>query len=166
MKEIVVIDFDGSLIDTLTPEIGKPIWKKYTGFDWPHIGWWSKPESLDDDIFDFKPIQFSHDFYKKSIGDKDKYVILATGRLKPLEKHVISILDKHDIKFHDVFLSTGGDTFTFKSRLFDKLIREHKPDELTMIDDRQEHLDKFVEWAKLQSIKINIFDAVKQKQIF
>ena len=53
IKKLISFDFDDTLFHTPLPEEGKKIWKQKTGKDWPHSrGWWSKPESLDTEIFD------------------------------------------------------------------------------------------------------------------
>jgi len=51
IKKIAIFDFDGTLIDTDTPESGKPLWLKEFGFEWPFTGWWGRPESLDSRIY-------------------------------------------------------------------------------------------------------------------
>ena len=51
-KKLISFDFDDTLVKTPLPEEGKIVWKEKTGTDWPHRGWWSKPESLDMEIFD------------------------------------------------------------------------------------------------------------------
>ena len=38
-----------------------------------------------------------------------------------------------------------------------------KANELIMFDDRHEHLYKFVEWGKLQPIKVTIIDVINKK---
>ena len=51
IKRIVIFDFDGTLIDTDTPESGKTLWEKEFGFEWPFKGWWGRAESLDSRIY-------------------------------------------------------------------------------------------------------------------
>jgi hypothetical protein len=164
MNRLTVFDFDGTLIDTHTPELGKPIWEKHTGLDWPHVGWWSKPESIDTKVFDIKPIKWVLDKYTEEISDEYNYVFLATGRMRKLQNEVQNILDIHNIKFQEVICSWGGETFAFKIKLFEQMISKHNPTTFTMYDDR--HLEGFTEWAKLQKTEIIIFDSVKQIRIF
>lgn len=40
VTELAIFDFDGTTMDTLYPEIGRPIYKEKTGEDWPFKGWW------------------------------------------------------------------------------------------------------------------------------
>jgi hypothetical protein len=56
------------------------------------------------------------------------------------------------------------DTFLFKKRLFESLISTHNPDSFIMYDDRQEHLDKFGDWATTQNCQIIIIDVVNKTQ--
>ena len=51
-KRLICFDFDDTLFHTPLPEEGKKIWKEKTGQEWPHIGWWGKPESIDNEIFE------------------------------------------------------------------------------------------------------------------
>ncbi len=46
ITNISIFDFDGTLIDTMTPEQGKKIYKEKTGKEWKYKGWWGKIESL------------------------------------------------------------------------------------------------------------------------
>jgi hypothetical protein len=54
------------------------------------------------------------------------------------------------------------DTFLFKTQLFEKLIKKHKPDLFVMYDDRFEHLSNFYHWAKTQPCEIHIIDVINK----
>lgn len=166
MKKLVSFDFDDTLFFTPKPEEGKIIWKEVTGIEWGYGGWWGKAETLDMNVFDIKLNDFVYDEYLKYIG-ADNHVILATGRLDSrkvsLKNEVNAILDANKLSFDGVYLNTGIDTFDFKSRLFERLINEVKPDEFIMYDDRQLHLIKFEEWAKTIDCKVTIVDVVNKK---
>ena len=51
IKKLVCFDFDDTLCNTVKHDDGKVIWREKFGVEYPHRGWWSKPESLDMDIF-------------------------------------------------------------------------------------------------------------------
>lgn len=161
-KKIICFDFDDTLCHTPLPEDGKVIWKEKTGFEWPHRGWWSKPESLDVDVFDIPVNKWVYEKYLDDISEDSAYIILATGRIEPLRKEVEKVLIKNNLSFDDVFLNFGGDTFTFKTRLFENMIKKYQPEEFIMYDDREEHLPKFYEWAKQQPCKVTVVDVVKK----
>jgi hypothetical protein len=162
VKKLVSFDFDGTLIHTPTPESGKEHWEKTTGLSWQGRGWWGNAESLNTNVFHPPLNEWVYREFQKYESDPTCYVFIATGRLQKLERQVQSVLDLHDIDC-DLYCNTGGDTFNFKCHLFETLIEHYKhAEELIMFDDRHEHLIKFKEWAKNQSIKITIIDVINK----
>jgi len=93
VKKISFYDFDSTLIHSPEPERGKVQWEKVKGVEYPHIGWWSKPESLDLDVFKIKPIQSVVRLMKKDINDSDTLVVVLTSRLDKLKNEVKNVLD-------------------------------------------------------------------------
>jgi hypothetical protein len=165
--KLVCFDLDDTLCHTIKPEEGKPIWKEKTGEDWPHRGWWSKPESLDLDIFDIKVNPYVYEEYLKAVSDPNNYVICATGRVEKLRPEVEKLLSEKNLAFDAIYLNTGGDTFNFKCRLFERLIRKLGVSEFTMYDDRELHLIEFKKWAKTIDCRITIIDVKnKTKKVF
>lgn len=55
IRKLAAYDMDGTLLYTPEPEYGIKAYEENTGLKYPHMGWWSKPESLDYNIFDIKP---------------------------------------------------------------------------------------------------------------
>lgn len=167
IKKLVCFDFDDTICHTIKPEEGKDIWHKAKGEVWPHIGWWSKPETLDLDIFDTKINPYVHSAYLDVKSDPNNFVFLATGRVEKLREEVTAVLDNLGLEFEAIYLNTGGDTFKFKTKLFEKMIRSIKPEEFIMFDDREEHIVKFREWAKTIDCKITIIDVIhKTTEVF
>ena len=165
MQRLICFDFDDTLFHTPLPEEGKIIWKEKTGTEWPHRGWWGKPESIDDEIFDIPKNEWTYRKYLDAVADPGAYVILATGRLDKvpgMRENVEKILRDSNIEFDEVHLNWGGDTFIFKCNLLEQTIGKLGAKELIFYDDRQEHLPKFVEWAKEQDIKSTIVDVVNK----
>jgi FMN phosphatase YigB (HAD superfamily) len=160
---IVCFDFDGTLCHTHTKEDGQIIYKEKTGENWPHRGWWSKPESLDMNIFKIDLNEWVYRKYLETIVDPKNYVILATGRIELLRKEVETILSHHNLKFDKISLNWGGDTFNFKCRLFEQTIKNIKPREFIMYDDRTEHIEKFKQWAVGQSSDITIINVLNKE---
>ena len=154
-KKISIFDFDGTFFYTPEPEEGKKIFKSRFGFDWPHRGWWSKKESLDQNTFHIPMNQWVYREYQKAVSENDM-LILATGRMEKLRKEVEIILNDNNLKFHGIYLNPGMDTFLFKTKLFENLIKNHSAESLTMYDDRSEHLIKFRDWRKTQTCLIDI----------
>ena len=164
IKKLISFDFDDTLIHSPLPVEGKLIWKEKTGEEWPYRGWWSRPESLDMDVFEIPLNKKIYRRYQKAISDPNNYVILATGRVAPLKDEVDIILNHYGLEFDEMHLNPGTDTFEFKSNLFAKLINELEPEEFIMYDDRQEHLVRFVEWAKQMPCKVTIIDAISGEE--
>ena len=169
--KIIIYDFDTTLIYTAEPIEGRKQWLNVKGEHFPHpTGWFGKNESLDLDVFYPTLNDWTYKHYLNDIADENNYVCLCTGRLQKMKREVINILNFHDLKFNDVYCNTGGETYNFKTRLFEKLIIENKnAKEFIMYDDRHEHLIKFVEWREVMKtkydIKITIIDVVNKKEI-
>jgi len=136
-------DFDDTLCHSPRPEIGKETWKEKTGEDWPHLGWWGRATSLDPDIFYVVKNEWVYRKYLEASADKDGIKIMATGRLNKvpdMRKNIYTILRNNNLEFDEVmkipktekypengeggvYLNWGGDTFTFKIRLFEQLMK-------------------------------------------
>lgn len=165
-SKLACFDFDGTLCHTPEPHEGKRIWREKTGFEFPHTGWWGKAESLNLDVFYIPLNEWVYRRYLEAMADPDTYVILATGRLQKalnMRKNVEKILNFHNLTFDEVHLNWGGDTYNFKTKLFEELMKKLKVNEFIMYDDRHEHLVKFREWAKGQRADIQIVDIVNKK---
>jgi hypothetical protein len=172
MKErIIVYDFDTTLIYTAEPIEGRKKWLEVKGENFPHpTGWFGKSESLNLDVFYPTLNEWTYKHYLEDIKDENNYVCLCTGRLQKMKSEVINILNFHDLKFNDVYCNTGGETFNFKIKLFEKLISENKNvKEFKLYDDRHEHLIKFVDWRKVMllkyDIKITIIDIINKIEL-
>lgn len=151
MKKITklnIFDFDGTLAKTPLPEFGKVEFEKRTGVAWQHKGWWSKPESLDMDIFDIPLIDETLEAYKKEINDPSVMNVMVTGRMFKLGPQVEKILNYHGLKFDKYCYNRGGDTMNGKLKDFDLLVSELPDLEIVEIwEDRVPHAEKFIEWG-------------------
>ena len=182
-KTLYCFDFDDTLCHTMTPDPGERMWFEKTGLDWPYQGWWSKPETLDPEYFHTPKNEWVYQKYLDARKDENSTLVLATGRLQRVPKmreNIERILNQHNFSFDEVwkvksndrlqngngekgiYLNWGGDTFKFKSTLFETLIKVTQCDHFVMHDDREEHLIRFEDWAKEQSIPITIVDVVKK----
>src|SRR5690348_10782720 len=99
MEELISFDFDGTFFHTPEPHEGKKIWQQKTGGQFPHDGWWSKPETLDTDVFYIPMNQWVYNKYLEAKENENTYIILATGRLERLRKQVENILNLNDLEF-------------------------------------------------------------------
>ena len=169
INKLVCFDFDFTLVFTPEMEEGKALYELKTGKPWPYSGFWGRKESLDLNIFDIPINDWTYPYYLKYISDPEAYVFMATGRIRRMEKEVHQILHHHKFKFDDIYLTpNGGNTYEFKKGLFERKIAENPhADEFIMFDDRQEHIHNgFIPWAKNQSIKVTIYDALNKVEIF
>ena len=151
ITKLSVFDFDGTLISSPLPETGKVLYEQKIGQKWPHKGWWGKKESLDTNIFDIEAIDEVIVDYKVEILKEDTLVIMLTGRLTVLAKDVESILEIKGLKFDEHHYNTGGETCYVKLRTLDKTL-ERFPDikEISIWDDRSEHIPRFQAWGDKQ----------------
>lgn len=90
---VAFYDFDGTIIDSPMPELGKLLWAKHKGMAYPYKDWWSKPHSLDMDIFDIKGVRAVEQRLQKDINNKNCWTVLLTNRLSQLEPFVLKVLN-------------------------------------------------------------------------
>lgn len=155
-----IFDFDGSLIDSLTPEVGIPMYEAKKGVPYPAKGWWGRKESLDSTVLDIKPIEVVAERYRYYITNDAEDLFLVTGRLKHLEKQVKHILDENNFKFTKVITNnTNLPTEKYKLKVFEELLSQKKYDEIHIYEDREKHIDLFIEFFKSKKIPF-IFNKV------
>lgn len=110
MKKLAIYDFDGTLMDTPSPEGGKEQWSEKKGMPYPHVGWWGRAESLDTEVFDIKPFPNILSQLKKDVVNPNAYVTILTSRLEKLRPQVEKILSDNGIVVDDVLLKRGNET--------------------------------------------------------
>jgi len=163
VTEISVFDFDGTLVDTPLPDVGKDIYQQKTGKPWPHTGWWSKPESLDMGVFEMPVIQSVIKAHSEEKSKPDTLMVMMTGRLPRLSNEVESILRAKGLIFDKHIYNMGGATVDSKIKSLEKLLIEY-PNviDITMWDDRDLHIpifkaygDRLLASGRLKNFKIN-----------
>lgn len=149
-------DFDGTCVYSPEPEEGKKIYQMHTGEIWPHIGWWSKLDTLDPEIFHVPINQHVKNLYDKAKSQDSSYNVLATGRIKIFKPHIESILQTHGYVFDELHFNYMRDTQTFKLKLFSDLVEKLQPQNVDIYDDRDSHVSGFLKFVKeLQAKNIN-----------
>ena len=168
ITKIAIFDFDGTLVDTPLPEVGKVTFEAKTGKKWPHRGWWGQADSLDMDIFDMPLVDSVKNDYEVTRNDESIYKVMLTGRRDVLSNEVEAILKSHDLDFDEHHYNTGGATETVKMRVMSKMITKFPNTEMILWDDRVEHIPLFEEYlqrkvdeGKLKSFVINIVPATR-----
>ena len=117
------------------------------------------------EVFDIQKNDWVYDQWKEAREMEDTLVIMMTGRIKKLEPHVKAILEKHGMEFDRYYFNFGGTTLSFKIKVFESLLDEFKnTEDLTMYDDRVEHIGPFMRWGemikKTKGIKVNVIQVL------
>lgn len=149
ITKICIFDMDGTMFKNPDKEECEKVWLEKFNKPWPYKGVYSKPESLDFNIFDIPTIEHIIDEYNKVKDDDTVYKVLLTGRLIRLEKEVKALLHFNDIFFDEYLLNNKGETLHFKlfelARLSTKFPNVN---EITFFDDRDDHIPHFVALGK------------------
>ncbi len=133
-----VFDFDGTLMDSPTPEVGMPLYKEITGSDWPHRGWWGQIDSLKS--FDVKPIPKTQKLYHTYTSIPNSVSILMTNRIPKFESVV-----REKLKDYYIF-----DYYDFKNdhrekpdRILEMLKSNPSIKVINIFDDMDEQIVRF-----------------------
>lgn len=168
ITKLSIFDFDGTLIDTPLPEVGKKIWLEKKGTPWPHEGYWGRHESLDLEVFEMPTVADVITDYEKEYADENTAVVLLTGRMVKLTDHVMAVLKSKELVFDDYHLNRGGETSQAKIKSMEKLLIKY-PDvtEMTLWDDRLLHVpifqafgDELLKTGRIKYFKINVVPTV------
>ena len=157
ITKISIFDFDGTLMRTPHPDKGKIEWENFYNKKYPHIGWWSKPESLDDAVFNIEPIESTISDYKKEIESPNTLVIMLTGRLPHQHDQIMELLKFHNIIFTEYHYKESGDTLNSKlNSIINLLNRFPQVNYIEMWEDREPHAIAFEEWGKENDVNIKV----------
>lgn len=153
-----VFDFDGTLIDSPEPEEGMKKWKEVTGNDYPFVGWWGRPESLDIEIFDIRPFK---NVLNELISTKNKpnnRVIILTSRQEKLRPQLENILKHNNIDVDEIIMRKGSDK-NKGEKVLDELNKYPTINTINVYDDRNIEIDTYKSIIpKLNNgIKFNIY---------
>ena len=157
ITKISIFDFDGTLMKTPHPEEGKKEWENFYNKDYPHIGWWSKPESLDDAVFNIEPIESTVSSYIKEKENPNTLVIMLTGRLPHQNDQIVELLSLHNIFFDEYHYKETGDTLSSKLNTIITLLNRYpNVSSIEMWEDREPHAISFKEWGRENNVPIEV----------
>lgn len=149
ITKISIFDFDKTLVNSPELEEIKKVYKEKTGKEWPYDGCWSKPESLDMEMFDIPLIKDTAIDYANELLNDTTLMVLVTGRLRRLENEVKKVLKSHNLVFDEYHFNNGGRTLEAKLNTFTKLIEKYPQVEVEIWEDRLEHIPYFEQWGKM-----------------
>lgn len=144
---VAFYDFDKTLVDTVSSEVGRIMWEKKTKRKYPHVGWWSKKESLDRDVFDFEPITEITERLKRDFKDKSCWTVLLTNRTVNLKEEVMGILASLGLEVDEVKM-VEKDHLNKNSRI--NVVLESLPQAslIEIFDDDMGNIEMFLELKK------------------
>ena len=151
MKRWAIYDFDGTLIDSPEPEVGKPQWEKVKGQPYPHKGWWGRAESLDTDVFDIKPFPTILAKLQADMADPDTTTIILTSRMEKLRPQLENIMQLNGISVDELITKKG---------------REDKGDVILRIENYNQDLEEIVvydDFAGRMANKIAEYTKIRNK---
>lgn len=159
ITRLQIYDFDGSLINSVSPEEGKPMWEKYYNTPFKYQGWWGRPESLDLDVFDIKPFPKVLNILNKDVLTHDTYVIVLTSRQEKLRPLIQKVLDVNNI--HVDKLDMQSDKKTKGQKILDYVSEFPDLKEINAYDDRDSDIISYegIRSSLPEEIKFNIYVA-------
>ena len=162
IKTIWITDMDGTLINTATPDWGKPLFTEVTGEVWPHKGWWGRVESMDPTIFPNDVIPKMQAEYDKVKDDPTVLKVVMTGRMeKRFSTLVKEVLESKGFKFDVFALNTGGRTEMVKIKQMGDLKMVHpNADKMVLFEDREEHFKTFEKFGESLDIDFELVKVV------
>jgi hypothetical protein len=143
--KLAIFDYDGTLFASPL----RPSW-------WPFQGFWGRPESLSPPYVPERP---EGDWWaptvvagaKRAMADSDTYTVLLTGRPPKLASRIKELLHHAGLRFDEYHFS-NDDTLSFKLRVMESLVNKLQPEQVTLWEDRDEHIGDFK--AKLSSLGV------------
>jgi len=159
-NKIVVFDFDGTLFNTVDAAYGRIIYRKKTGKDWTHHGWYNREESLDTSVF---PITINMKMkieYENAKKNANNIVCMVSERPIKVKNKVEELLYKHGFDFDFSFYREGEeDYFQVKCNQIKKILTtDSNINSIVLFEDKKFDADRFKTWAKkfFQNVEINL----------
>lgn len=164
IKRFVIFDFDGCIMNTPSPEEGIPTWEEKTGEKYQHKSWWSRPESLDLEIFNIQPFPAVYNQFKQEKATPNTLVFILTSRTVKLRAEVQAIMNKFNMDV-ELEMYEGGVEKTKGDKIIDLISWYSDLEEINVYDDRQKEIDTYraVEDKIPSHITFNIYQADEGK---
>ena len=157
IRELHILDFDGTLANTPTPEVGKRLYEAQMGNAYPFEGWWGRDESLNRSCFPAGTINRGpayEDGYLKHAKRDDVCRVILTGRMEKLrrrvEENLVDSLGVDSMHFHELVCKKNGakDTLSYKCAEMERMVRMYAPQRVMIWEDRRKHAEGFREFGR------------------
>jgi len=157
IKKVVYIDHDGTLINVPMPDTGRVIWKEKTGVDYPHVGWWGQPDSLNTEVFDIQPFQSIENILKTENANPSSYTVLLTNRIPKFEPIIKNLLDSMGLHFDEY--SFKNDNRNKKERILEISSKFSSLEEINVFDDQNDQIEilKTLKHDVDETIKVEVY---------
>ena len=156
---IVVFDFDNTLFNTINPLRGRVIYRKKTGKEWEHHGWYNREESLDTSIFSIylnSKVKLEYEKHKNIPTD---IVCMISERPIKMKNKIEELFEKNGLKFDYCFYRDGEDDyFKIKCDQIKKIMTtDGGINSIVIFDDKEYDTGRFNAWAKkfFQNVETN-----------
>lgn len=154
ITRVCFYDFDGTLFNTPLPEFGRIEWKNKTGMDYPHIGWWSKSETLNMDVFDIKPNSAVLSKLNSDNQRADTYTVLLTSRMEKLKPEIQNVLEKNGVFLNELNLKSNN--LEKDDRILNFVKKFPNVTDIDVYDDREKELIIFKGFKEKYKDRFNI----------
>lgn len=157
IKRLVAYDFDGTLFNSPMPEYGKKEWAKFYSKEFPHIGWWSKTESLDTDVFNIDPYGEVLNQLNSDRAEPETYVIILTSRIYKLRPQIEKILQLNSVHVDE--LNMMHDNLNKGEKVLKYLEKFPDIETIDVYDDRDVEFKAYMSVMNYlpENVTLNIF---------
>lgn len=111
------------------------------GKPFPYLGWWSKPESLDLDVFNIKPFPSVLAQLKEEQSKPNTYVVILTSRMEKLRPQVQAVLDINNINVDK--LDMKHSERTKGQKILDYIDKLPDLQEINVYEDRDTDIESY-----------------------
>jgi hypothetical protein len=142
---------------------GKKVWSEKTGKAYPYKGWWSRPESLDLNIFNIKPFPSVYKQYLKERAIPNTLLIILTSRIEKLRPQLEAILNKNNIYVDGIDMKENNTTKGQQILNYIRMYEDLK--EINVYEDRNVELDTYEKIRNQipKDIIFNVYEAENGK---
>jgi len=157
IERLCAFDFDGTLVQSPLPDDGKKKWEEFYNKPYPYIGWWSRIESLDLNVFDIKTYPSVYNQLKRELSIPNTYVIILTSRMEKLRPQIEKILELNGVYVHKIDMKKNNQSKG--DRIIDYIKEFPNLKEINVYDDRLSDIESYEKIINIipDDIELNIY---------